>query len=638
MLKKWIALVLSLVLMLSALPVSVWAETEPTTVTEPTAATEPVQTAPPEGTEPEGTSETTPAEEETKKPEITAEPVGAWDKVTPPHELRTQSARIQLLRNAIAWDYQNALVKEDAESLKGYCGLLASYQLYHRGINTWRRSADGKDYYDIYSAMNYTDGGYAPRAYSAQEHTLAEALNKASNYGTLEIYNVLACFEKTDTEAGQKYGHVVFIYGIIDGKLYFTEGGNMMGMEAGTAMECTIAQFAASYDTWTEFEGLIVLGCRDYMDNCAVYDSDLFASCISPVPLMTMPYEGEDSQPLRTTLKGERLHVIGLYENREEQHYYQIDDGGVICYAQASALLPILYLHESFTLTDPKLPETLAPGKDFSLDGTLEAPGALLSRVCVQILDADGQKLQEYVLETDAEEYDLGSYQLNRTLDFSKLPEGEYTCLVQADSRVYYMRGKQLTPAVQTVTLVQQPFRVGEQEQEQPASEEVAADVPVPAEAAPTEPTPTETVPAAEPAAEPAKNGWYYEQQTWYCYDRGAPRTGWSRSAGVDYYLKEDGSVTTGWATIDGQQRLFTATGALYTGWVKEQDGTKYLDQKGLLVHGWQMIDGAYYYFDEQGLLQESYTGSALRQLRQMGLTLADIRGANTDNNIPQEE
>lgn len=625
MLKKWIALVLSAILALSALPFGALA-TEPTAAPETTQAAE--TTAP--GDKPQ--EETVPQEEAPKKLEVTAKEVPEWGKSTPPHKLRTKAAKIQLLRDAIIWDFQNAQVQEEKESLLGYCGVLASYQMFYRGINNWRKSADGKNHFDEYSTMKMTSGGYIPQAYASVEETqepvqeqpqdpakeqetpkgksLAQVLNEITNHGTHDVYNLLVCFEKTSTQAGSVYGHVVFIYGIIDGVMYFTEGAAGFGVEAGEPMECTISQFAASYDTWADFEGVVVLGCKDYLDNCAVFQSDMFAGCIASTELMTLPCREEESQWLRSIQKGERLHVIGLYQNREEQYYYQIDDGGEIGYVPAETLRPILYLHDTFALEEAKLPESLRLGKDFAIDGTIQSPGVLLSQVCVQILDEEGNVLQKVVREASGESYDLGNYQLNRELDFGTLEVGTYICRVQADSKICVFAEQAPVNRVHTETLLEQTFSVQEEEKQEPVQEQKVA------------PTQAEPV-AVEPVEEGDKNGWHYENQTWYCYKQSKPRTGWVQSAGVTYYLKEDGSVTTGKAEVEGQERLFSATGALVTGWYKDLEGTRYLDTKGLPVCGWHKINGVQYFFNEQGLLENKYTGSAQRQLRQMRLTVA---------------
>lgn len=617
MLKKWIAVMLSLMIIVSALPIGALA-TEATVAPETTQATE--VTAPADKPQ----EETVPTAEP-EKLEITATEVPAWGKSTPPQKLRTKAAKIQLLRDAIVWDFQNAQAQEGKQSLFGYCGVLASYQMFFRGINNWRKSTDGNLHFEEYGSMSMTTGGYVPQAYAAVEatqeqpkvegqaapasKTLKQVLDEITNHGTHDVYNLLVCFERTTTQAGSIYGHVVFVYGIIDGVLYFTEGASGFDAEPGQPMECNISTFAEAYDTWAEFEGIVVLGCKDYLDNCAVFQSDMFAACITATELTTLPCWEEETQWRRSVQKGERLHVIGLYQNREGQYYYQIDDGGEIGYVPAQTLRPILYLHDEFTLEDIKLPETLQTGKDFVIDGTLLSPGVLLSRVGVQILDEEGNILQEVEQATAGESYDLGNYSLNGKLNFGALEEGTYTFRIQADSKISVVGGESVVDRVHTETLLEQTFCVQAEAKQEPVQE-------VPVESQPAEPV------AAEPVEESPKNGWHYENQTWYCYKDSQPRTGWVRSAGITYYLKEDGSVTTGKAEVEGQQRVFSATGALIAGWYREQDGMRYLDGNSQPLCGWQKINGVIYFFNNEGLLRNKYAGSAQRQVRQTGLTV----------------
>ena len=601
MLKKWIAFALAVVMAMSVLPMAVLADTEPTAETvAPTETTAPAETtAPTDTTQPANPEDAPTAPEE--KPKVEVAPLGPWGAVTPPHELRTQSARIERLRHAIRWDYQSALKTEEAETLYGFCGLLAGYQMHLRGINTWRKVNDGKDYFDTYKEIRVTSGGYVPKAYSAEDNTLEEILNQITNYGNREVYNLLVCFEKTNTVAGQKYGHVVFIYGIIGGKLYFTEGGNMFGVDAGEPMECTISRFAASYGTWTEFEGVIELGCRDYMDNCVSYKSDLFATCVEAAPVLAMPYENPEEEPLRTLMVGERVHVIGLYENRERQYFYQVDDGGSICYVPQYALETLLLVHENFSLTEPKIPETLTPKKDFTVDGTVEAPGELMSNICVQILDVTGTVVEQYTTKTEAVRFDLGNYRVNQALHFNKLEEGVYTYRVTATSKIGYMLAGKVAYNLNPTVLVEQTFYVG-------AAPRIVE----------------EPVPEKPPQA---RNGWVYENQTWYCYNQNVPRTGWLEDNGIRYYLKEDGSVTTGWAEVDGQRRLFTATGAMRVGWVTTQEGKMYMDADGIALLGWQKIGQTRLYFDANGLWQQDHAQVVLQDLTRLGEELAKDLG-----------
>lgn len=107
---------------------------------------------------------------------------------------------------------------------------------------------------------------------------------------------------------------------------------------------------------------------------------------------------------------------------------------------------------------------------------------------------------------------------------------------------------------------------------------------------------------------EAAKEGWFVENDTWYCYENGAPCTGWATRIGVDYYLKEDGSVTTGWTEVDGENRYFSATGALCRGWITTWEGTCYQGVDGVPVTGLQNIEGSLYYFGEDGFLADGGT------------------------------
>lgn len=660
MLKKWIALILCLGTMLSMLPFAVTAEeTQPQT-----AVTELEQTAQPEQSESEKTEqeetlpevkEKTESEEEVK-PKL--EQLSPAQAAIPTNKLPTKAARIQRLRYYIQWDYQNALEQEERESLYSFCGLLASYQLYYRGINTWRRCYDGKDYYDAYAEIPMTDGGYTIRAYNAlkepqpetteppvtlpeetpatteettapvqtpaaetpaepeaeitaepevptepEKYTIAELLNQITNYGSKEVYNLLVCFDKTDTARGTIYGHVVFVYGIIDGIVYFTEGGDMFGVKAGEPMECSISQFSASYASWTDFEGLIVFGNKDFKDNCLVYSSDLFICCTENLPLLPLPNPTDNSDVQRIAVKGERLQVTGLYQNRDGEYYYEIYDGGVVCYTPAQYTKAIWFNHAAMTLEDPKLPEKLKVGSDYRLDGTVESAG-YIRQVMITVLDAQGVVVQEVAAEVNESSFDLYNWKLNQALALDKLEEGVYTLRVEAEDCNWFIYMGHFAARCDRQTVAEQIFTVG--------------DVEVPPVEAEAEPEP------------PVKDGWIYENNTWYCYREGTPLTGWQYADGVWYYLREDGSVSTDWNVVDRKMRLFTATGAMRTGWVKTEMGRQYLLADGTIAHGWLQLDGEYYYFDDFGVWQEDYMRLTINQMSQLDLPLSAA--------LPQEE
>jgi hypothetical protein len=55
------------------------------------------------------------------------------------------------------------------------------------------------------------------KAYPASQYTLLDALNTITRNGTLDVYNILVGFQRTNTQLGSIYGHALLIHGIIDG-------------------------------------------------------------------------------------------------------------------------------------------------------------------------------------------------------------------------------------------------------------------------------------------------------------------------------------------------------------------------------------------------------------------------------------
>ena len=193
--------------------------------------------------------------------------------------------------------------------------------------------------------------------------------------------------------------------------------------------------------------------------------------------------------------------------------------------------------------------------------------------------------------------YDLYDWDLNKALDFGVLPEGLYTFRVEAQSSNWYLYLGYLAKNICRETVVEQMFAVGE-----------AVEIPAP---------------VAEEPVHVVKDGWVYENMTWYCYSQDTPLTGWQELDGLQYYLKEDGSVTTGWQLVDGQLKLFTGTGALRTGWADTQMGRKYLLSDGSTALGWMYIDGQYYYFNDLGVIQNDHVRTTLNRMAQLQTTPA---------------
>ena len=498
-----------------------------------------------------------------------------------PVGVSAEETEIQQLRRNITSHYYRTLSIYGGETLKGLCGGLASYQLYFLGVNSYPVMADGKNQYDLYAGKSYTDTGYQIRSYSAQDYSLEETLNAITHGGTWNAYNILVGFQTTDTEAGSQFGHAVVIYGIVDGMVYFTESYSTTYVgAAGNPGVCTISQFADLYDCWAQFEGAILFGRKDYLDNCDRRSANMYVQVQQEDPLYTQPCVPDndevESHFIRTARQGEFLYVTAMYENTLGRYYYQVQDGDTVCYLDAQRAEPVRFITEDVTLSEAERPQVLTPGKDFTIKGKISAQNSAIGALTMTVTDSDGEVLMTHSRAKISGTFDLAKDTFNKVLDFGILEEGLYTYTLTADVLSDYLHEGAVETNLQQVTLCNVKFAVGENVEIPP--QEVAA-------------------------PRIAQDGWVMTEGVWRYYEQGEPRTGWFCYAGVDYYLQEDGSATVGWAQINGKDRYFTAHGAMCTGWLHTQEGSWYLLKNGQKAIGWWTVDEQQYCFDENGVM-----------------------------------
>ena len=146
--------------------------------------------------------------------------------------------------------YTAAKKRSRRKSFKGYCGAYVANQLVVLGINTSYLSANGKNTYDIYRNMDCTSGGYRVSAYGAKDYSLSEALG-AIMRDDPDACNILVGFQKGVSKSGKKYGHVLFIHGIRDGKIYYSDSSTRtvddIQYKEGEPIVCSVSAFVQQY-------------------------------------------------------------------------------------------------------------------------------------------------------------------------------------------------------------------------------------------------------------------------------------------------------------------------------------------------------------------------------------------------------
>lgn len=471
----------------------------------------------------------------------------AAETLSEPERLMQQSVRT----------YRRALYSSGKSSLGGYCGLMTGLQLWALGCTKGQEIYNGNGYFDAYSQKEFTSAGYRVKCYGADMYSLEEALMTVTNGGTENAYNMIACFQWTNTRAGGRYGHAVVIHGIVDGLVYFVEGYYMFGKPEGNALVCTIAEFEDYFDDWTSYEGLVLLGQKEDAQIAGRYATDLFITGKDGV--ITAGMGGEAA--VRSPADSEVLHATGIFEDPYGNRYYRVDEGYIPL--ENTSVQRVNTENASATA---ELPKKIDAGQDFKVDLKVLGVNSNLGWVQVEILDAAGSVLQSY--NTSA----AGHFREIHNLNIQALPRGEYCLRVQVLTENVVPLADELQVRQDKAVALELPFGVGQK--------------------------------AVAASAETAEDGWVYKDGVRYFYQDGEPRVGWYCDKGADYYFKEDGSVTTGWAEINGRWRCFTDTGVMRTGWVETSKGTCYMLSNGVAALGKREIDGIVYDFGDDGIMR----------------------------------
>ena len=100
------------------------------------------------------------------------------------------------------------------------------------------------------------------------------------------------------------------------------------------------------------------------------------------------------------------------------------------------------------------------------------------------------------------------------------------------------------------------------------------------------------------------KNGWVKENRNWYYYKSNAKQTGWQKVDGKWYYLKANGVMQTYWYLENGKYYFLGANGSVRTGWQKIWGKYYHFDSDGVMQTGWQIVDHEYYYIVDSGVMQ----------------------------------
>ena len=540
--------------------------------------------------------------------------------------------------------YKAALKATGRYSFHGYCGAAVDWQVYTLGIINKVIGANGNNQYDMYKGSTYSTGGYRIRAYSASAYTLKESLNLLTEGGTKNAYNILVGFQRTNTTAGQKYGHAVFIHAIIDGIVYFTESFSLkVGGKTypeGKCIAISIDQFCKSYNSWTTLDGVISFGLKSYNDLCEEYAAYLYAA-VSQQTLMysapCMPEVDDRSQEVRALQPGERLSVTGLFVNTEGEYWYQVEDYQT-GYVRATDVEVLSLRYDDVQATGIGAPTVHQQGNTFNIKGVITSTYNDICSVRAQVFSSTEEGLQHVMTTTEAvtgNRYSLSYSTVSNRMAFRLLETGSYRYELAVVVSNYYYADGGLQTEWKTIKLYLSDFQVVNKRGGTVTVTYDACGGTAQLNAAELAQGQTlNTLPVAHrdgfvfagwyTAAEGGEkveedfalendvtlyarwevsnvSGWYEENDRIYYLMDGSRIEGFFQVDGVTYYQGQDGYLSTGWIDVAGLRYYFNVNGAMATGWL-ELDGYRYyLGTDGTATIGWAEIDGFRYYFSDDG-------------------------------------
>ena len=526
-------------------------------------------------------------------------PAPVTTAATTPTEIQQQ------IRNA----YKTALRGSGYSSFYGHCGGLVSWQAYALGIDKKVYACNGNDQFDLYSAMDKTTGGYSIKTYPASKFTLLDALKAISHNGTQDVYNMIVGFQKTNTEAGQRYGHALFVHAIIDGIVYFVEcyDANVGGRyyAEGQPISCTIAQFAAYYDRWTVFEGVVYFGLKTYADACTRYSCTMKAMAVADGYLYEEPGDPGIHEPkaVDTLVSGQWHTVTGLLRTPNGKYWYEVQVNNRYRYVEAELLTMGSLDASGLALSGLKAPGALRKGYGFTMGGSVQSENAKIRDVRVSVYAANdlATPLFSAAMDVNGKSASLSKSQLNNKLTFRKLPVGTYELRLGVELEIHLLENGQVTTRVEQIDLWDGQFQVvsdwstyptvkfdgnggtAKLDQTVVAKNTTIGSLPTAERSgyafagwtldkAGTKPVTPETaiqknttLYAQWTPGHSGNGGWQETEEGWHYCAGNSPVEGWIQFGDLQFYQYSDGTLAKGWAQIEGKLRYFNAAGALIT-------------------------------------------------------------------------
>ncbi len=206
-----------------------------------------------------------------------------------------------------------------------------------------------------------------------------------------------------------------------------------------------------------------------YLAQCQRLSSEGTVAITQNTELWTSPCNGEvyeNSEQSGSLAAGERVTVLALYQNTQQEYWYKISYNGAVRYLKAADTDDFRPHGDTISALDVKKPANVQYKNGYGLSGLIRAEGMMLTHVGAYIypgMDVAG----EACLVSEESEIGQMSYQLDgsavdKNLKFGQLEKGTYTYVIRATASNQYADGGELSTWSITQTLHRNIFVVSD--------------------------------------------------------------------------------------------------------------------------------------------------------------------------------
>ena len=313
--------------------------------------------------------------------------------------------------------------------LDGGCAAWTSDQLIHNSIGYVYKGLDSRGYddgnkwfYDLDEGA-VTDSGYTQVKYPG-EHAIYDLI---SDYGGHPIFNVIVSWQKGNGKWVAE-GHVLYIWSIREGNVYYSDTFDSILGEAGTLLKRPVDQFVQVY---SQSSGPMIGAVHFAGDEAVGFhpDESIYSEYIAGegCTVRTSPLEIADQYTeIEPVEAGATLSVRGAHTDAYGQRWLKVEGGKWV--KDSEVIKKGNY--STFACDGITVPQVWMIRHGFTMAGTVTSHGGAFTYLSVSIIDSEGKVISGGEMETNGSSFSVTD--LDAATYFEQFPAGMYRYRIEA--------------------------------------------------------------------------------------------------------------------------------------------------------------------------------------------------------------